>query len=72
MADFFTNFRKQALEQNLTKGDSVRVIGKDKYKGWLGTVTHVKELSGECFYTVELQANSERIERFKESLRKEY
>lgn len=72
MADFFSNFRAQALKDELSKGDTVRIVGKDPYKGWIGTVTRVKEQSGEHIYTVELQANSERVDRFKESLRKEY
>ena len=72
MSDFFSNFRNQALSDTHTIGDTVRIIGKDLYKGWIGTVTRVKELSGESVYTVELQANSQRVERYKESLRKEY
>ena len=72
MTDFFSNFRQQALADTLSKGDNVRIIGKDSYKGWIGTVTRVKELSGENVYTIELQANNKRVERFKESLRKEY
>ena len=72
MSDFFTNFKKQALTDTFAKGDTVRVIGKDPHKGWIGTVTRVKEISGEHLYTVELQANNKRIERYKESLRKEY
>lgn len=72
MSDFFSNFRQQALSEKLEIGDTVRVIGRDQFKGCIGTITRVKELSGECVYTVELQANSQRLERFKESLRKEY
>ena len=72
MTDFFTNFNQQALKDELSKGDTVRIIGKDQYKGWIGTVARIKNISGEHIYTIELQANSVRVERFKESLRKEY
>jgi len=72
MSDFFSNFRQQALVDKLSVGDSVKIVGKDKYKGWLGTITRMKELSGEWVYTVELQANNQRVERYRDSLRKDY
>lgn len=72
METFYASFRRQAIDEKLTKGDSVRIIGKDEYKGWLGIVIAVEELSGDCIFTVELQANSKRIERFGASLRKEF
>ena len=72
MSNFFTGFRAEALVDKLSKGDQIKVIGKDEYKGWLGTVIRVKKISGENIYTVELEANHMRIERFKDSLRKQF
>lgn len=69
---FFANFKQQALKDELCKGDTVRIIGKDSFKGWIGTVVAIKEISREHVYTVELQANNARVDRYKESLRKEY
>ena len=62
---------RQTIDQTISQGDSVCVIGKDEYKGWVGTVTKVKEISGDKIFTIELQANHKRVERFRESLRKE-
>lgn len=72
MDNFLTTFRKQAINEKIVKGDSVKIIGKDDYKGWTGVVINVEERSGDSVYTVELQANSKRIERFSASLRKEF
>ncbi len=72
MESFYASFRKQAIDEKIAKGDSVRIIGKDDFKGWLGIVTTVEKVSGDHIYTVELQANSKRIERFGASLRKEF
>ena len=72
MDTFCATFRKHAIDEKLAKGDSVRIIGKDEYKGWLGSVIGVEEISGDCIFTIELQANSRRIERFGASLRKEF
>ena len=60
------------LQETISKGDTVRIIGRDDYKGYLGTIIKTKELSGEKLYTIELEATSQRIERFQQSLRKQY
>ena len=72
MDTFYTNFRKQAIDEKIAKGDSVTIIGKDEYEGWSGVVIGVEELSGDRIFTIELQANSKRIERFGSALRKEF
>lgn len=69
--NFFSDFR-QSLTETINKGDVVQVIGRDEFKGWFGTVTKVKEISGERVFTVELEADGKRIERFRDALRKEY
>lgn len=72
MDNFFTNFRAQAINEKIVKGDTVKVIGRDEYKGWVGIVITIEEMSGDPIYVVELQANSKKIERYGESLRKEF
>ena len=71
---FFSDMQSQpiSLENTINTGDTVQIIGKDQYKGWIGTVAHIKDISGEKVFIIELQATSERIERFKDSLRKQY
>lgn len=41
--NFFTNLCSQAINNGLSKGDLVRVIGKDEYKGRLGLVILVND-----------------------------
>lgn len=69
---FYSQFRKHLVDDKISKGDKVQIIGKDEYKGLFGTVTNVEEISGSHIYTIELSANSKRIERFEQSLRKEF
>lgn len=52
---FFASFQSQAINETIVKGDTVRVIGKDEYKGHIGIVVSVEEISGEPQYIVELQ-----------------
>ncbi len=72
MTEFLTRFRQQALNDTLSLGDTVMVIGTDEFKGFRGTVTGSKSVGGENIYAVELQANSKRIDRAKSSLIKCY
>jgi hypothetical protein len=69
--NFSEGISKQ-LNQNIDKGDTVQIVGKDEFKGYYGTVTKVKQISGECIFTVELEANGSCVERFQDSLKKEY
>ena len=68
MTDFLTKFRQQAINETLSQGDTVIVVGTDEFKGFRGTVTGSKSVGGENIYSVELQANSKRIDRAKASL----
>lgn len=72
MTDFLTKFRQQAISEKIEIGDTIIVRGSDEFKGFRGTVTGIKQVSGENKYTVELQANSAKIERKPESLTKCY
>jgi hypothetical protein len=72
MDSFLSTFRQQAINEKIAKGDTVIVTGRDEYKGWVGIVVATEEVSGESVYTVELQADSKRIERFASNLRKEF
>jgi len=67
-----STFRQQAINEKIAKGDTVIITGRDEYKGWVGTVVGIEEVSGESVYIVELQADSKRIERFASNLRKEF
>jgi hypothetical protein len=70
---FFSSFNSETIiNEKIAKGDTVRVVGKDQFKGQIGCVISVDEISGEAIYTVELEADTTRIERFAASLRKEF
>lgn len=77
MASFLVN-------QNVDVGDIVTVIGKDEFKGLIGTVTRFlktqlvffnakqsqKHTTGDKVYIIELHANNKKIERGQPQLKK--
>lgn len=56
----------------LRKGDFVRIIGKDVYKGYVGIVKNKQSRGDEKWYSIELQANGITIKRQEENLEKHY
>lgn len=47
---FLNNFHQQVIKDNVNIGDDVTIIGKDEFKGLVGTVRSLKQtatLSGD-------------------------
>lgn len=42
-SNFMTSFHQQVIKDNIKVGDTVTIIGKDDFKGLLGTVTSLKQ-----------------------------
>lgn len=53
------------------KGDCVRIIGKDEYKGYIGVVKNVQKKNDILFYSIELQADGRIIKRLETNIKKE-
>lgn len=70
-SEFFSGVFEQF--DDIKKGDKVRIVGKDTYKGHIG---HVERLyttqHNEMMFVVELQSNGDMIDRPKSSIKRCY
>jgi hypothetical protein len=57
---------------HIDENDKIKIVGKDKLKGLTGFVKRIKKESGVKIYTVELECNGKKIDRYKENLKKIY
>jgi len=70
-SDFFSGLFEKF--DDIKKGDQVRIIGKDIYKGHIGMVERMYTTQhNELMFVVELQSNGEMIDRVKTSIRRCY
>lgn len=69
--DFFTGLFDQF--DDIKKGDKVRIVGKDKYKGHIGIVERTFTTQhNELVFAIELQSNGELIDRTKSNIKRCY
>lgn len=70
-SDFFSGLFEQF--DDIKKGDKVRIVGKDKIKGQVGTIirTHTTQ-HNEIVFSIELQSNGETIDRKKKNVKRCY
>ena len=70
-SDFFSGLFEQF--DDIKKGDKIRVVGKDKFKGHVGTILRTYTTQhNQLVFSIELQSNGETIDRTKKNIKRCY